>query len=241
MNTNARKRGAKVAPSFYPRFVFHGLRSAQLVSSIVVSGIMSYFMYYLRVDHYAIPWTFITLLAISLATVASLLLTIIMYNITYLSPKFNILLNGTLSVVWILGLGLLSSNVGKSLSKHCDKKTWGGYDSAVGICRDYKALWAFTLIGTVSTLAALVLDVWTHQVSIRQGVYAIPEDNMNARILGDTKSPAVGGEGFEMPERHRGESATLEEEDIAYHSRYGLLEEQGHEPVGQDVGKYHDL
>jgi len=35
-------------PSPYPRFLFHGLRSAQLLSSLVVSGIMGYFMYHLR-------------------------------------------------------------------------------------------------------------------------------------------------------------------------------------------------
>jgi len=40
------KRGGR--PSPYPRFLFHGLRSAQLLGSIVVSGIMCYFMYYLR-------------------------------------------------------------------------------------------------------------------------------------------------------------------------------------------------
>jgi hypothetical protein len=36
-------------PSPYPRFLFHALRSAQLVAAIVVSGIMAYFIYYLRV------------------------------------------------------------------------------------------------------------------------------------------------------------------------------------------------
>lgn len=48
MNTNARRRGAKVAPSHYPRIVFHALRFAQLISATVVGGIMAYFMYYLR-------------------------------------------------------------------------------------------------------------------------------------------------------------------------------------------------
>ena len=35
-------------PSPYPRFLFHGLRSAQLISAIIVSGIMAYFIHYLR-------------------------------------------------------------------------------------------------------------------------------------------------------------------------------------------------
>jgi hypothetical protein len=43
-------------PSPYPRFLFHGLRCAQLIAAVVVSGIMSYFVYYLRT--WAIPATF---------------------------------------------------------------------------------------------------------------------------------------------------------------------------------------
>jgi hypothetical protein len=39
-------RGGK--PSDYPRWPFHGLRCAQLISSATVSGIMAYFMHFLR-------------------------------------------------------------------------------------------------------------------------------------------------------------------------------------------------
>jgi hypothetical protein len=35
-------------PSPYPRFLFHGLRCAQLIAAIIVSGIMFYFVHYLR-------------------------------------------------------------------------------------------------------------------------------------------------------------------------------------------------
>lgn len=53
------QRGAKVAPSHYPRFLFHGIRTVQLISSVIVGGIMSYFMYHLTHDHWTTPWTFI--------------------------------------------------------------------------------------------------------------------------------------------------------------------------------------
>jgi len=42
-------------PSPYPRFLFHALRSAQLVAAIIVSGIMAYFIYYLRALPTSIP------------------------------------------------------------------------------------------------------------------------------------------------------------------------------------------
>ena len=52
-------RSAKTAPSHYPRLPFHAIRSIQLLSSIVVGGIMCYFIWHLTHDHWATPWTFI--------------------------------------------------------------------------------------------------------------------------------------------------------------------------------------
>jgi hypothetical protein len=49
----------KVAPSVYPRIPFHGLRFLQLLSSIIVGSIMSFFMYHLTHDHWRTPWTFV--------------------------------------------------------------------------------------------------------------------------------------------------------------------------------------
>jgi hypothetical protein len=89
------------------------------------------------------------LLTVSLGTVAALLITIILYNFTYLSPRFNMVLNGGLSFIWALGLALLSWSVSTShvLQKQCTGKVWGG-DAEAGVCRDYKALWSMTLVGT---------------------------------------------------------------------------------------------
>jgi hypothetical protein len=42
-------------PSPYPRFLFHALRSAQLAAALIVSGIMAYFIYYLRALPTPIP------------------------------------------------------------------------------------------------------------------------------------------------------------------------------------------
>ena len=52
-------RRAKTAPSHYPRVVFHGLRTAQLVASLIVGGIMSFFIWHLTHDKWSTPWTFI--------------------------------------------------------------------------------------------------------------------------------------------------------------------------------------
>jgi len=79
----------------------------------------------------------------------SLLVTILLYNLTYLSPKFNLMLNGSISLGWALGLTLLSWSISTSgvLVKSCSAKFWDG-EAEAGVCRDYQALWAMTLCGT---------------------------------------------------------------------------------------------
>lgn len=52
-------RKDRVKPTPYPFLWFHLPRSAQLVSSLVVAGIMSYFLRELSRDGYTLPWTFI--------------------------------------------------------------------------------------------------------------------------------------------------------------------------------------
>lgn len=53
------QRRAKTAPSNYPRVPFHLLRFVQLLASLIVGGIMSFFMYHLTHDKWQTPWTFI--------------------------------------------------------------------------------------------------------------------------------------------------------------------------------------
>ncbi|KAH8601064.1 hypothetical protein B0O99DRAFT_503176 [Bisporella sp. PMI_857] len=221
------KRGGR--PSPYPRIPFHVFRAGQLLSSIVVSGIMVYFMYYLRMENYAIPWTFIVLLSVSLGTVGILTLTIILYNFTYLSPRFNLILNGAISFFWALGLALLTWSVSTShvLEKQCTGKEWGGVAQA-GVCRDYKALWGMTLVGTISTLAALLLDAHTYRKTTRQGKYLMPEDDKEARRLHDLKSARVRSEGYEAPLEENAPGGSVFDSDIGYHNRYGADDDHVH-------------
>jgi len=220
-----------------------------LIASIVVSGIMCYFMYYLREEHFSIPWTFIVLLVVSLGTVAALSVTIVLYNFTYLSPRFNMVLNGGLSFIWALGLALLSWSISTShvLQKQCTGKVWGG-EAEAGVCRDYKALWSMTLVGTVSTFLALLLDVRTHRLTTRRGAYNLPEDDKDAQRLNDMKSMRVRSEGYDAPKDQAATSTAVSDEaDIGYHNRYGAEEEERevvpHSPLDErqrgDMG-YHN-
>lgn len=46
-------------PSLYSPLPFHIFRLAQLLSASIVSCVVVYFVHFLRIEHYAIPWTFI--------------------------------------------------------------------------------------------------------------------------------------------------------------------------------------
>lgn len=58
-------RKDRVKPTHYPQVPFHLIRSAQLVSSIIVSSIMIYFMQQLAHDDYKLPWTFMLVLLLA--------------------------------------------------------------------------------------------------------------------------------------------------------------------------------
>ena len=54
-----RQDRVKANPSPYPALVFHGLRTAQVISALVVTCVIAYFMRELKDAGYGMPWTFI--------------------------------------------------------------------------------------------------------------------------------------------------------------------------------------
>lgn len=45
-------------PSSYPPLAFHLIRTGQLLSALIVSSILVFFVHQLHLEHYYIPWTF---------------------------------------------------------------------------------------------------------------------------------------------------------------------------------------
>jgi len=160
----------RVKPTHYPFVPFHLLRSAQLVSALIVASIMLYFLWHLTHDHYRLPWTFILLLAVSLLTILSLSTTIVLHCCCGLNPRLNVCLNGCLLVLWSVGFALLSWWSSGTLSHVCNKSNWED-ETGIMVCRIYKALFAFTLLGFVSTFAAALLDVFVFRRATTRGKY----------------------------------------------------------------------
>jgi hypothetical protein len=125
---------------------FHLFRFFQLIASIIVAGIMAYFTWHLRHDHFAEPWTFIWLFAASLSSLVALIMTIMLHCLIGLNPRLNIAINALLAVLWGLSFGLLTWYMAGTLGNACDFAHWNE-DIGIMVCRIYKALWTFTLVG----------------------------------------------------------------------------------------------
>ncbi|OJD36651.1 marvel domain-containing protein 2 [Diplodia corticola] len=163
-------RTSRVQPTHYPRITFHSLRSAQLLAAAVVTCVLAFFVDQLHRDGYSIPWTFLLLLTVSVLTLLFLCLTLVQHCCCGLNPRLNLLLNSGLLVIWTLGFALLSWWSSGTMGHVCNKANWHD-DDGIMICRIYKALFSFSLLGLVSTLAALLLDIYVFKRSTRRGKY----------------------------------------------------------------------
>ena len=168
----ARARLSK-PPSPYPRIPFHLIRLTQLLSSIIVASILSYFIHHLSIELYSIPWTFILvcvprtlvnlvlslivstkLITVSLLTIVSYMITAVFYHQRTLRPNTSSLINGALTLIWILAFTLMVWNISGTLRHKCDIANWS-HEIGIMVCRLYKALAAFTVTGLYVILSFL--------------------------------------------------------------------------------------
>jgi hypothetical protein len=133
------------------------------------------------------------------------------------------------------------------LIKQCTPENWDGPDAA-GVCRDYKALWGMTLVGSyvlpiswcstrsethkltvnsnrVSSFLAFLLDIHTQRKVTKRGVYIMPEYNQDAQRLNGLKDVRVRSEGYDEPVEQNEASTSIFDSDIGYHNRYGNPDE----------------
>ncbi|EUC30364.1 hypothetical protein COCCADRAFT_7601 [Bipolaris zeicola 26-R-13] len=224
-------RKDRVKPTPYPFLWFHLPRSAQLVSSLVVAGIMSYFLRELSRDGYTLPWTFILLMVVSVLTIVALASTIVLHLYHGLNPGLNIAVNGSLGVLWIVSFGLLARWTSGTVAGVCDTSHWDS-DTGVNICRQYKALFSFALLGLLATLLAVAVDVKVLKGARTRGVFQ-PVDGMAGErkgALDNSQDPEAnpnpiaartrqvrGGEGYALPEEQ------FEYDDLEYHGAAGEI------------------
>jgi hypothetical protein len=96
-------------------------------------------------------------------------------------------LNSTSLIFWALSLGLLSWNMSATLQHRCNNLSWGT-DAGIMVCQTYKALYSFVVIGFVTQIATVVLDVKAHRKRRNRGEYGPMRDDM---MLADMKLGGV--------------------------------------------------
>lgn len=85
-------------------------------------------------------------MAASLFSIAALAVTIVMHFFFGLNPRFNLAVNGVQAVLWTVSWSLLTWFMSGTLAHVCDVEHWKE-DVGIMVCRTYKALFTFTLIG----------------------------------------------------------------------------------------------
>lgn len=171
--------------------------------------------------------TQLQLLSVSLLTLVALTATIVLHCFYGLNPVLNTLLNSLLALLWAVSFSLLSWWSSGTLSHVCSKDNW---DSEVGVsvCRLYKALFSFSLLGLLSTIVALVLDVHVQRQATARGRFQqiglVPADGKAGPVVDghDTNpNPSVtrqirGGEGYAVPDDQFADG-----HDMTYHGAAG--------------------
>jgi len=222
---------SRTAPTPYPRLVFHGIRLGQTLASLVVMSVMYFFIWNLVHEDYEPPRTFWTLLAASLCTLAFLVATTVLYACTKLSPLLNLVGNAVLFLLWGPAFGYLWYYSRATLGHVCNKDTWTG-PTGIMVCRIYKALFAFSMLGTLTTLLALLLDVFIWRKTVARGKYsqmkekppvgiAAPGQPYTAPAYSDSRN-SMSLDAYTTPSTARGDQSGYQvpEDQFSYDTSY---------------------
>jgi hypothetical protein len=93
-----------------------------------------------------------------------------------------LILNVILLLLWSLSLCLLSSNMSGTLQHRCNSINWGT-DAGIMVCRLYKALYSFVVVGFVAQAIAVVFDINARRHQRDRGGYgAMRNSTMLANV-----------------------------------------------------------
>lgn len=163
------------------------------------------------------------LFAISLSTMLVLIVTIVLHCVYSLNPILNTTLNSALALVWAVSFSLLSWWSSGTLTHVCNIDNWDD-DVGISVCRLYKALFSFALLGLVSTLAALLLDVRVQRSATKRGRFQqlqVLGQSDSKRHVGaqerETNPNPTAAQGNLGQLQRGGEGYALPEEQFAYY------------------------
>ncbi|BAE57406.1 hypothetical protein F9C07_2999 [Aspergillus flavus] len=189
-----RSKPRSVKPSAYPAIPFHSIRAVGFISTLVVGIILAVFIYNLHQGGFKLPWAFLVLLIAVILSLLNYVLTTITHCCYGLSPRLSLLSNTICLLLWLISLGLLSWSMSHTILTTCNATYWAT-STGITVCRIYKALFAFTVLGNISYIAAIALDVIVRRRQTRLGEYDPMASNpaLNDYKMHDRSSSVLSG------------------------------------------------
>ncbi|KAF7586429.1 hypothetical protein BBP40_008918 [Aspergillus hancockii] len=189
-------RPKSVKPSAYPPISFHAIRAVGSISTLVVGIILAVFISNLNKSGFKLPWAFLILLITVVLSLLNYVLTTITHCCYGLSPRLSIFSNTICLLLWLISLGLLSWSMSQTIMTTCNATYWAT-STGITVCRIYKALFAFTILGNIAYIAATTLDVVVRRRQTRLGEYDPMASNaaLNEYKLHDRNSSVLSGGG----------------------------------------------
>jgi hypothetical protein len=154
------------------------------------------------VKHQLTNTIYTQLMTVSLLTILALTTTIVLHCFYGLNPMLNTLLNSGLALLWSVAFSLLTWWSSSTLAHVCSVDNWDS-DMGLHVCRLYKALFSFSLLGLIATLFALVLDVHVQRQASARGRFV-----QLGVLNGDGKNASIGNH-TDVDNGHEGSEANL--------------------------------
>lgn len=93
-----------------------------------------------------------------------------------MTPRTSLIINGVTFILWIIGLSIITAKIGSMVLGHtCAMPMWAT-SMGVMVCRIYKALYSFIVVGTAASGASVILDISVSNEVCRRGMYREMKD-----------------------------------------------------------------
>ncbi|KAL3479941.1 hypothetical protein BJX99DRAFT_221529 [Aspergillus californicus] len=164
------RRNKSVKPSEYPKLPFHIIRFITFVSSLIVAIIVSVFTYNLHGADHKLPWPFLVLIISAFLSLLNLVLTTFLHCCYGLSPRLSLVTNSIVLLLWFISLVLLAWSLSHTILTTCNATYWAT-STGIAVCRIFKTLFSFTIIGVAALIACIALDIVAYRRQTRLGEY----------------------------------------------------------------------
>lgn len=160
-----------------------------LLSSIIIAGILGFFVDALRREYMPVPWPILLVMSTSCLNVTALVAVAFIRCCFPSSSLLLLIFHIPIAALWIVTLALLGDELGDHLITSCPSSNTFGHDLSL-VCRLFKALFSFTIFSTTCSIYLVVSDVLSWKRMKKNGKYTAM--GKNTGVMG-TAPPVMAG------------------------------------------------